>query len=1757
MVENKSSQGRSRLFKRVIACLFPVAMLFALVGCNHPASVDSSKPSDSDVASDSTSETASDSSSSSSSNQTDSAVPEYQGMTVKRSAESTANGRKYNADNPSSSDSSGTEGDGTPDKDISDVVDVTVTNDQTVRYYVNKNETFIVDVHLSNPKQYEIQSFTLNGKKYSNYMFKDGSDLENLLLEVVAPSTSGYVGYTIDAIKYIEGTEIKDVKMTGDKTIQVGVKYDVAPTATVSAVKVGTTSLSMDITVVDNDKLIQASSLAAFLSDGQKVVAQKDLKVGDNSIEFTDLFMSTAYQYGVAAIYDLVDGKENQFCWLTKADVNTLKAYSLSNVVATKTSVSFEIATNGTVGTIKDISLIDKGTQQQVQTLTDLSLREFTGLLSDHDYQIRVTFAYDVGDKKDVMDSDTVGVKTLALTAPQIGFKDLATTQTAIDFGLDVVDPDGIAKFSKVELLNNGVTEKTITDSSLLEFSKLLSNREYSIKATYSYNLNDGKGDQLVSASTTQKTLAKTAPQVSINDLASTKTSISFGIDVTDPDNLYTADKATASRGETVDQTLTDFSKKEFDGLLSNNDYTITLTYHYDLNDGDGVHTKTVTASQKTEAKVIPQVSFKDIASTKTSVSFGLETVDPDALCSIVNVQLYLGDGLVATLTDLTTKQFEALLSDRTYTLKVTYSYDLNDGKGVQQKTVNATASTYAKELPSLTLSDVDSTKKSISFNWLLTDPDNLAIVDKAELIHGTDTPKVLTDFHVRTFTDLLSNNSYTLRLTYHYDLNDGMGVITKTVEQSVKTQAITVPTVALTYVTSTKTAISFGLTTTDQDGVLSIDKADLYKGNSLQTTLTDLTTKEFTDLLSDNTYTLQVAYHYDLNDGMGQQDKTVSQDIATSAKVIPAVTLQSLSSTKKSVSLDYAITDSDKIAVLDKAELYLGDQLQQSLTDFSTKEFTGLLSNNAYTVKLTYHYDLNDGTGIQTKTLEASIATLAMAAPTVTLKNIASTKTSISFDLDTTDVDSVLVLNKAELFKGESIQKTLTDLTTKEFTDLLSNNAYTMTITYSYDLNDGKGVQTATVSGEATTGSKVAPSISLKSIVLDSSSLSGAVSLDSDPDNLYQADSIVLSTTGASDQTAGDTSSFAFTGLSSYTDYTLTVNYHYDLNDGAGKQTASKVFTYKTYPYLNVTSTSVLNTTAVSEGDTIVVEADVDNPSKATFSKVVINGTEYDVSSASKTNYLRVEIKNDGQFEGGTTNLEIQKIYCTLDSKTYSAVPSTDKNHASVFINGKLEVVSLDAAYFNGTTYEKRDYFFPSEADKMYYYVTLNNKTGYQVDKVTIDGTEYSGTSIVVIDSSHIAIKKTFSSTIWNQFSLTALSYSNSTVAKDLTYTSISGRVYRVASDTVHEIKTKDDLLSMKDAYYYRLINDIDLQGVNWEGADNFDGVFDGNHHTISNMKCVSTFTNTDIKLGLFKQGSGVINDLTIDNVVYMVDNKATDGKTYNAYFGGLVAHTNFQILVINGCALTDTSGRSSVSITTTGETTSLGGLAGWVNSGYFNNCYSEVNISGSGNYVGGLVGYGSSVTFASCYSSGNVSGSSTIGGLVGYTDSVTLLSCYSSGNVSGSGNIGGLVGRSGSATLSLCHFSGSVTGSGSVGGLVGDASTATLTSCYSTGNVTSSNQVGGLVGYANTATAIKNCFFASSTNLKAVGDLGSSATLTITNSYACMPGDVTETGLVTATKEQLNTKSFYTDVLGWSEDVWDFSHLDVDNGLYPTLKA
>ena len=169
------------------------------------------------------------------------------------------------------------------ENEIEDVVTIDVEADDEVKYYVSPNEIFTIEIHLSNPNQYEIQSFTLNGKKYSNYMFKDGSTMELLLLETTAPSTPRYFEYTIDAIKYIDGTEIKDVAMTGDKTVKTGIEYPSMPSARITSQEISTTYVNLGVEISNPYSLIGKDAVSIYLTDGETMIDTQAFTGGSGS----------------------------------------------------------------------------------------------------------------------------------------------------------------------------------------------------------------------------------------------------------------------------------------------------------------------------------------------------------------------------------------------------------------------------------------------------------------------------------------------------------------------------------------------------------------------------------------------------------------------------------------------------------------------------------------------------------------------------------------------------------------------------------------------------------------------------------------------------------------------------------------------------------------------------------------------------------------------------------------------------------------------------------------------------------------------------------------------------------------------------------------------------------------------------------------------------------------------------------------------------------------------------------------------------------------------------------------------------------------------------------------------------------------------------------------------------------------------------------------------------------------------------------
>ena len=203
-------------------------------------------------------------------------------------------------------------------------------------------------------------------------------------------------------------------------------------------------------------------------------------------------------------------------------------------------------------------------------------------------------------------------------------------------------------------------------------------------------------------------------------------------------------------------------------------------------------------------------------------------------------------------------------------------------------------------------------------------------------------------------------------------------------------------------------------------------------------------------------------------------------------------------------------------------------------------------------------------------------------------------------------------------------------------------------------------------------------------------------------------------------------------------------------------------------------------------------------------------------------------------------------------------------------------------------------------------------------------------------------------------------------------------------------------------------LSGDITLSG-NWTSIEKFNGIFDGNGHSISGLS----------EAGLFGSVSGQIKNLTV---------RASKIK----------------------------------------GTDSVGVLAGSFSGSIENVIVTADTVSGS--TVGGLIGYGSdTITISNSHFTGNITANGRGGGLVGYGyNRITISDSYSTGNITANGYGGGLVGSGsdygGTITISDSYSTGNITVTdiGTGGGLVGSSGSLSITNSYASGTATN-----GIAGY------------------------------------------------------------------------------------------
>lgn len=251
--------------------------------------------------------------------------------------------------------------------------------------------------------------------------------------------------------------------------------------------------------------------------------------------------------------------------------------------------------------------------------------------------------------------------------------------------------------------------------------------------------------------------------------------------------------------------------------------------------------------------------------------------------------------------------------------------------------------------------------------------------------------------------------------------------------------------------------------------------------------------------------------------------------------------------------------------------------------------------------------------------------------------------------------------------------------------------------------------------------------------------------------------------------------------------------------------------------------------------------------------------------------------------------------------------------------------------------------------------------------------------------------------------------------------------------------IKNTHDLLALSYASQtesfpntsFRLTADIDMEQIKGyipigTSKAAFNGIFDGDGHTISNLK--------------------------IDAVAY----------PFQGLFGAAFTNSVIRNLNLKNASLE-------------GEGYYLGLLAGY-SQGAIENCHVEGYMNSTGCNVGGVVGrtYGK---LQNCSFSGTVKGAGYVGGVVGYSfgqilschsDAIVEMPAYLSQNVACLGGVAGLSQSYSTAKEGMmkdCWFSGTVrqsAGYGYAGGLSGYAYAISMTNCFNIGTITSTSELG-----------------------------------------------------------------------------------------------
>lgn len=884
------------------------------------------------------------------------------------------------------------------------------------------------------------------------------------------------------------------------------------------------------------------------------------------------------------------------------------------------------------------------------------------------------------------------------------------------------------------------------------------------------------------------------------------------------------------------------------------------------------------------------------------------------------------------------------------------------------------------------------------------------------------------------------------------------------------------------------------------------------------------------------------------------------------------------LSSTYDSVQLDIINSTSESYLKYITA-IEFGEGTDLDSYSVTTREFFNLNSNTLYTVKVYYRVPLENG-DYETKILTRTILTKPKAKPSFSLTVLDVSDTDISAILFVHDSNSTMISYKTELYLSNELVAE-SDMKDLHFTDLIPRSTYLLKVSATYDRSDGKGVVEEAMIKKVV---KTPPSVTVSDVTLlsgeivkENESVLLQLTLDN-PHNVHIYGAVINGTEVYTVEESGTDSVYV------EIPYKTVLKFGDDEIELKIEQLFAKHETFQYCKKLNTVTVSVkleenmkveklefVNgdlTTAnrVTDGEQIYVLVTLKNPNAGVITSAKVSGRDEAITDI-------VKLDNERWLIPVYTN--------------------TDKGWHTV----SLESIIFEDEFAETTVTLNKDFsYVVTDQDTVHYVSTAEDLKNMN------DGYYYELTGD--IDLSGIA----WSGVEFNGF-LNGCGYSirNMSCIANVKNQSAYLGLFSTAEGTVANLVIENATIILKineqeegDFAGYcggvaAYASNLTLISCYVDGTSAFSlgatlgtpvycgGLIGAGSATVINSQSAARLSSSMYCGGIIGASTDSQTKI-IDS--YNSGNVSVTGIGADFFVGGIIGYGHFDI--------TDSYNSGSVTgntFTSVHGAACVGGIAG-AGYGRLENSYntgavlSDVHDTA---YTGGLVGR---LTEASeikhSYNTGNVrakfiSYAGYTGGLVGVIDkNASISTSYSSGKIecetanNKSATVGGIIGALmyGVVDISDCYTEGELiiiwANNGYAGGIIGHTLDPTLTvsNCYSTCsmNMRYGNFfcAGGILGTNEGTIVVTNVFTDCYASLEGrnptafhyIVMIGFSSEIDVFNSYYVtknntlldLDGNTPEYGV--------KLDLFYTDILGWSEDVWDFSVLSEDEMRYPVLK-